>query len=88
MRGINAELIHLLTLDPSPSVLVAATSSDSDTDDEALHSSNSCYDNQLPPCTGKNPPTHLKVKCLNQGRVPLVHQVTLALSLMNYFYCK
>lgn len=34
------------------------------------------------------PRTHLKVKCLNQGRVPLVHQVTLALSLMNYFYCK
>lgn len=38
---------------PSPSVLVAATSSDSDSDDEALHSSNSRYDNQTPPCTGR-----------------------------------
>lgn len=39
--------------DPSPSVLVAATSSDSDTEDEALQSSNSRYDNQTPPCTGE-----------------------------------
>lgn len=41
--------------DPSPSVLAAATSSDSDSDDddeEALHSSNSRYDNHTPPCTG------------------------------------
>ncbi|MEQ2257245.1 hypothetical protein ILYODFUR_032781, partial [Ilyodon furcidens] len=35
------------------SVLVAATSSDSDTEDEALQSSNSRYDNHTPPCTGE-----------------------------------
>lgn len=39
-------------VDQSPSVLVAVTSSDSDTEDEALQSSNSRYDNQTPPCTG------------------------------------
>ncbi|KAM6910996.1 E3 ubiquitin-protein ligase TRIM37 [Lycodopsis pacificus] len=39
--------------DQSPSVLVAATSSDSDTEDEALQSSNSRYDNQTPPCSGE-----------------------------------
>ncbi|XP_074467869.1 E3 ubiquitin-protein ligase TRIM37 isoform X2 [Sebastes fasciatus] len=39
--------------DPSPSVLVAATSSDSDTEDEALQSNNSRYDNQTPPCSGE-----------------------------------
>lgn len=39
--------------DQSPSVLVAATSSDSDTEDEALQSNNSHYDNQTPPCTGE-----------------------------------
>nr|XP_046266282.1 E3 ubiquitin-protein ligase TRIM37 [Scatophagus argus]XP_046266283.1 E3 ubiquitin-protein ligase TRIM37 [Scatophagus argus] len=39
--------------DQSPCVLVAATSSDSDTEDEALQSSNSRYDNQTPPCTGE-----------------------------------
>ncbi|XP_029956074.1 E3 ubiquitin-protein ligase TRIM37 isoform X2 [Salarias fasciatus] len=39
--------------DPPPSVLVAATSSDSDTEDEALQSSNSRYDNHTPPCTGE-----------------------------------
>lgn len=39
-------------VDQSPSVLVAATSSDSDTEDEALQSNNSRYDNQTPPCTG------------------------------------
>ncbi|XP_019121325.1 E3 ubiquitin-protein ligase TRIM37 [Larimichthys crocea] len=39
--------------DKSPSVLVAATSSDSDTEDEALQSNNSRYDNQTPPCTGE-----------------------------------
>ncbi|XP_068187413.1 E3 ubiquitin-protein ligase TRIM37 isoform X4 [Antennarius striatus] len=38
----------------SPSVLVAAASSDSDTEDEALQSSNSRYDNQTPPCAGGN----------------------------------
>lgn len=38
---------------PSPSLLAAATSSDSDTEDEALQSSNSHYDNQTPPCTGE-----------------------------------
>ncbi|XP_075957966.1 E3 ubiquitin-protein ligase TRIM37 isoform X2 [Anarhichas minor] len=37
----------------SSSVLVAATSSDSDTEDEALQSSNSRYDNQTPPCSGE-----------------------------------
>ncbi|XP_078121972.1 E3 ubiquitin-protein ligase TRIM37 isoform X1 [Sander vitreus] len=37
--------------DQSPSVLVAATSSDSDSEDEALQSNNSRYDNQTPPCT-------------------------------------
>lgn len=31
---------------------MAATSSDSDTEDEALQSNNSRYDNQTPPCTG------------------------------------
>lgn len=40
---------------PSQSILVAATSSDSDTEDEALQSSNSHYDNQTPPCTGSTP---------------------------------
>ncbi|KAM8742736.1 E3 ubiquitin-protein ligase TRIM37 isoform 2-T2 [Acanthopagrus schlegelii] len=39
--------------DQSPSVLVAATSSDSDTEDEALQSNNSRYDNQTPPCAGE-----------------------------------
>ncbi|XP_069565696.1 E3 ubiquitin-protein ligase TRIM37 isoform X1 [Brachyistius frenatus] len=39
--------------DPSPCVLVAATSSDSDTEDEALQSNNSRYDNHTPPCTGE-----------------------------------
>lgn len=33
---------------------MAATSSDSDTEDEALQSNNSRYDNQTPPCTGNN----------------------------------
>ncbi|XP_019941602.1 E3 ubiquitin-protein ligase TRIM37 isoform X3 [Paralichthys olivaceus] len=37
--------------DQSPSVLVAATSSDSDSEEEALQSNNSSYDNQTPPCT-------------------------------------
>ncbi|XP_037323956.2 E3 ubiquitin-protein ligase TRIM37 isoform X1 [Pungitius pungitius] len=37
----------------SPSVLVAATSSDSDTEDEALQSNDSRYDNQTPPCSGE-----------------------------------
>ncbi|KAM9332522.1 E3 ubiquitin-protein ligase TRIM37 isoform 2-T2 [Pholidichthys leucotaenia] len=36
-----------------PSVLVEATSSDSDTEDEGLQSSNSRYDNHTPPCTGE-----------------------------------
>lgn len=50
----NDELMHhWVPADPSPSVLVAATSSDSDSDDEALHSSNSRYDNHTPPCTGR-----------------------------------
>ncbi|XP_077361311.1 E3 ubiquitin-protein ligase TRIM37 isoform X2 [Festucalex cinctus] len=44
--------------DPASSVLVAAaagTSSESDTEDEdALHSANSRYDNQTPPCTGES----------------------------------
>lgn len=39
--------------DQSPSVLVTATSSDSDTEDEALQSNNSRYDNHTPPCTGE-----------------------------------
>ncbi|KAG7515275.1 E3 ubiquitin-protein ligase TRIM37 [Solea senegalensis] len=39
--------------DQSPSVLVAATSSDSDTEDEVLQSNNSTYDNHNPPCTGE-----------------------------------
>ncbi|XP_023198070.1 E3 ubiquitin-protein ligase TRIM37 [Xiphophorus maculatus] len=39
--------------DQSSSVLMAATSSDSDTEDEALQSSNSRYDNHTPPCTGE-----------------------------------
>ncbi|KAM6907357.1 E3 ubiquitin-protein ligase TRIM37 isoform 1-T1 [Xenentodon cancila] len=39
--------------DHSASVLAAATSSDSDTEDEALQSSNSRYDNHTPPCTGE-----------------------------------
>ncbi|XP_040038067.2 E3 ubiquitin-protein ligase TRIM37 isoform X1 [Gasterosteus aculeatus] len=39
--------------DRSPSVLVAATSSDSDTEDEALQSNDSRYDNQTPPCSGE-----------------------------------
>lgn len=59
LRVINDELIHhLVPLDTSPSVLVAATSSESDTDDEALHSNNSRYDNQTPPCTGRTLHTH------------------------------
>ncbi|KAF0038405.1 hypothetical protein F2P81_008889 [Scophthalmus maximus] len=39
--------------DQSPSVLVAATSSDSDTEDENLQSNNSRNDNNTPPCTGE-----------------------------------
>ncbi|CAN9501172.1 unnamed protein product [Ophioblennius macclurei] len=39
--------------DPPPSILVAATSSDSDTEDEALQSSTSRYDNHTPPCSGE-----------------------------------
>lgn len=46
---------HFSCAGPSPSILVAATSSDSDTEDEALQSSNSHYDNQTPPCTGSTP---------------------------------
>lgn len=42
----------MLFVDQLPSVVVAATSSDSDTEDEALQSNNSRYDNQTPPCTG------------------------------------
>ncbi|XP_053703786.1 E3 ubiquitin-protein ligase TRIM37 isoform X3 [Synchiropus splendidus] len=51
---------HLLDRGPSQSTeeqsgaaLVAASSSDSDTEDEALESSNSHYDNQTPPCSGE-----------------------------------
>lgn len=44
--------LSLLIADQPPSELVAATSSDSDTEDESLQSSNSRYDNQTPPCTG------------------------------------
>lgn len=51
----KCEFIYFSSADPSPSILVAATSSDSDTEDEALQSSNSCYDNQTPPCTGSPP---------------------------------
>ncbi|XP_061557647.1 E3 ubiquitin-protein ligase TRIM37 isoform X2 [Phycodurus eques] len=43
--------------DPAPSILAAAaaTSSESDTEDEdALHGTNSRYDNQTPPCTGES----------------------------------
>ncbi|CAI5642840.1 unnamed protein product [Oreochromis niloticus] len=39
--------------DQPASVLVTATSSDSDTEDEALQSNNSRYDNHTPPCTGE-----------------------------------
>ncbi|CAK6973155.1 E3 ubiquitin-protein ligase TRIM37 [Scomber scombrus] len=39
--------------DQPPSVLGTATSSDSDSEDEALQSNNSRYDNQTPPCTGE-----------------------------------
>lgn len=49
VEGLSAQLNE----DPSPSILVAATSSDSDTEDEALQSSNSCYDNHTVPCTGE-----------------------------------
>ncbi|XP_008330858.1 E3 ubiquitin-protein ligase TRIM37 isoform X1 [Cynoglossus semilaevis] len=38
--------------DQPSSGLVAATSSDSDTEDEVLQSNNSSYDNQAAPCTG------------------------------------
>ncbi|XP_068600412.1 E3 ubiquitin-protein ligase TRIM37 [Brachionichthys hirsutus] len=50
-EGFSAQLQS--NEDQSPSVLVAATSSDSDTEDEALQSSNSGYDNQTPPCSGE-----------------------------------
>ncbi|XP_029134428.2 E3 ubiquitin-protein ligase TRIM37 isoform X2 [Labrus bergylta] len=50
LEGLSAQ--PHLSEDPSPSVLVVATSSDSDTEDEALQSNNSRYDNQTPPCTG------------------------------------
>ncbi|XP_029029822.1 E3 ubiquitin-protein ligase TRIM37 isoform X2 [Betta splendens] len=49
LDGASAQSIE----DPPSSVLVAATSSDSDTEDEALQSNNSRYDNQTPPCTGE-----------------------------------
>ncbi|TNN43831.1 hypothetical protein EYF80_045997 [Liparis tanakae] len=39
--------------DPSPSVLATPTSSDSDSEDEALRSNDSRYDNQTPPCSGE-----------------------------------
>uniref|UniRef100_A0A3B3IE99 Tripartite motif containing 37 n=1 Tax=Oryzias latipes TaxID=8090 RepID=A0A3B3IE99_ORYLA len=39
--------------DQSSSILVAATSSDSDSEDEALQSCTSRYDNHTPPCTGE-----------------------------------
>ncbi|KAK5858311.1 hypothetical protein PBY51_002459 [Eleginops maclovinus] len=39
--------------DKSPCVLVAAASTDSDSEDEALQSNNSRYDNHTPPCTGE-----------------------------------
>lgn len=41
-----------MTADQPSSGLVAATSSDSDTEDEVLQSNNSSYDNQAAPCTG------------------------------------
>ncbi|XP_024862518.1 E3 ubiquitin-protein ligase TRIM37 isoform X2 [Kryptolebias marmoratus] len=39
--------------DESSSVMAAATSSESDTEDEALQSNDSRYDNHTPPCTGE-----------------------------------
>ncbi|XP_071403206.1 E3 ubiquitin-protein ligase TRIM37 [Centroberyx affinis] len=39
--------------DQQPSVLLAASSSDSDTEDEALQPGNHRYDNRTPPCTGE-----------------------------------
>lgn len=75
----NDELMrHWVPADPSPSpsVLVAATSSDSDSDDddEALHSSNSRYDNHTPPCTGS-----ARVRSQAGGRNERSKQVTLVL---------
>lgn len=62
---------------PSQSVLVAATSSDSDSDDEeALHSSNSRYDNHTPPCTGRRRVLRL------MGEIRGAKQVTLVLSVL------
>ncbi|KAM3601564.1 uncharacterized protein V6R79_014910 [Siganus canaliculatus] len=51
LEGSSAQ--PLSNEDQTPAVLVAATSSDSDTEDEALQSNNSRYDNQTPPCTGE-----------------------------------
>ncbi|XP_038163409.1 E3 ubiquitin-protein ligase TRIM37 [Cyprinodon tularosa] len=51
LEGISAPLQS--NEDQSSSVLVAATSSDSDSEDEALQSSNSRYDNHTPSCTGE-----------------------------------
>lgn len=68
LRVMKPELIHrAVPSDPAPSVLVAATSSESDTDDEALHSSNSRYDNQTPPCTGRSPHTHLTLPFVSRS---------------------
>uniref|UniRef100_A0A1A7WMH1 Tripartite motif containing 37 n=1 Tax=Iconisemion striatum TaxID=60296 RepID=A0A1A7WMH1_9TELE len=50
LEGISAQ--PQSAEDPA-TVLVVATSSDSDTEDEALQSSNSRYDNHTPPCTGE-----------------------------------
>ncbi|KAF7644280.1 hypothetical protein LDENG_00224740 [Lucifuga dentata] len=44
---------HVSSLDQQPSVLLAASSSDSDTEDEALQDRNSRYDNQTPSCPGE-----------------------------------
>ncbi|KAM7374699.1 hypothetical protein PAMP_007343 [Pampus punctatissimus] len=51
--SLPARTVAIGPSDQLPCVLVAATSSDSDTEDEALQSTNSRYDNHTPPCTGE-----------------------------------
>ena len=67
--GLVVSSCLALFADQSPSVLVAATSSDSDSEDDALQSNNSSYDNQTPPCSGdtRTPTAHDNTYCLFLG---------------------
>lgn len=59
--SVTVSFFLVSSADQPASVLVTATSSDSDTEDEALQSNNSRYDNHTPPCTG-NQHTHHEMR--------------------------